>query len=125
MNCCSQSSKGGQLCLASTPPAGGNSQQRSWSYDQRGFLLSESQTIPAQVELGGGRLSDVVEVPIGSLRSPYKDSIDVSTQSQQDRFFNLVESIKNEGVQRPITVQPGDRGRSIRDVVLDFFGYSQ
>ncbi|MCP3994398.1 MAG: hypothetical protein GY722_04930, partial [bacterium] len=33
---------GGRLRLASTPLAGGGSQERSWTYDQRGFLLSES-----------------------------------------------------------------------------------
>ncbi|MCP3999195.1 MAG: hypothetical protein GY722_29640, partial [bacterium] len=32
---------GSRLRLAGTPLAGGGSQERSWTYDQRGFLLSE------------------------------------------------------------------------------------
>ena len=48
----------------------------------------------------------------------------MTTEAKHERYFGLLRSIKDEGVKEPITVEPGNRGPSIREVVLDFFGLS-
>ncbi|MGE4071147.1 MAG: RHS repeat-associated core domain-containing protein [Lysobacterales bacterium] len=79
-----------------------------------------SSTIRAEIS-GSGQIS---EVPVASLLSPNKSTIDVSTSVGMDRYMRVQEAMKNGVEVPPILVQPGSQGIPIRDVRLDAFGES-
>lgn len=81
--------------------------------------LAGRMTITAEVRVGG-RIVETVEVPLSSLRSPFKSAIDVSSRPQQmQRFQDIVRGTTAGDPLPPITVQPGSRGPSISDIFFE------
>ena len=73
----------------------------------------------ANVRDSQGRLIRETEVPIDSLRSPNKSSIDIGTEQQFERFDRIQRGIRNGDNIPSIDVPPGARGVPIRDVGFD------
>jgi hypothetical protein len=78
--------------------------------------LAGKTSITAEVQVGG-RVTETLEVPLESLRSPFKSAIDVSSSpAQMQRFQSILDGTRAGDPLPPITVQPGGRGPSIFDV---------
>lgn len=68
----------------------------------------------------GGRVLETAEVPLESLRSPFKSAIDVSSSpAQMHRFQSIMQGTRAGDPLPPITVQPGTRGPSIFDIFFE------
>jgi hypothetical protein len=62
---------------------------------------------------------ETLEVPLESLRSPFKSAIDVSSSpTQMQRFQRILQGTQAGDPLPPIVVQPGGRGPSIFDVLF-------
>jgi hypothetical protein len=72
-------------------------------------------TIRAIVQCSDGTQSPEVVLSIGSLRSPFKDDIDMSTSRQADRFWSIWNAVRSgrEDQLPAIVVQHGSRGKRI------------
>jgi hypothetical protein len=78
--------------------------------------LAGRTTISAEIRVGG-KVVGTTEVPLSTLRSPFKDAIDVSSSpAQMQRFQSILKGTRAGDALPPITVQPGARGPSIFDV---------
>ncbi len=77
-----------------------------------------STTIKADVMVGE-KLSGTADVPISSLLSPNKSTIEMTTAGQTNRFTSVLDATKNGSSLPPITVTPGSKGIPIKDVTLD------
>jgi hypothetical protein len=84
----------------------------------KAFQLSGATFIRAFIQNADGTLGPETELPIASLRSRYKDEIDMSTNQQADRFWSVWKAIKSGKADQvpPIIVQRGSRGKRIEDV---------
>ncbi len=80
------------------------------------------KTITAHILDKEGKIIDTRELSLDLLRSPYKNSIDVSHQRKMDRFMETLNQIKSGSNPPPIIVQLGSRGVNIEDVNLDSIG---
>ncbi|MES2737425.1 MAG: hypothetical protein V4672_13960 [Verrucomicrobiota bacterium] len=85
--------------------------------------MNGNSTIKASVQQADGT-SILQDVPVDSLHSPFKSSIDVSTPAKRDRFERVKEATETGKQLPPIQVNPGNRGPKIRDVTLDETGES-
>ena len=83
--------------------------------------LVGNKTIPAEIHQKGKQIG-VKDVPIDSLRSPNKNSIDISNNVNSDRFFDTLDKTKAGSTPPPITIQPGNRGIRVRDIEIDLYG---
>ncbi|MCP3998926.1 MAG: RHS repeat-associated core domain-containing protein [bacterium] len=86
---------GSRLRLASTPLAGGGSQERTWAYDQRGFLLSESHP-----EKGTDVVYDLHD-PLGNAGQRVDGPNDVRFSFDRAGRLTAVEEALDEGT-RPL-----------------------
>jgi hypothetical protein len=84
----------------------------------KAFQLAGAQTIRAIIQNPDGTAESEIDVPIDSLRSPYKSDIDMSTTSQADRFWSIWHAITGgRGSQLPpIVIQRGSRGKPVKDI---------
>src|SRR5207248_7837147 len=84
----------------------------------RAFQLAGYSTVRAIVQESDGTQGPEMEVPIDSLRSPFKSDIDMSTTRQADRFWRIWNAIQSgRGNQLPaIVVRRGSRGKRIEDL---------
>src|SRR5262249_43663952 len=84
----------------------------------RAFQLAGYSTIRAIVQRSDGTQSSVVDLPVDSLRSPFKDDIDMSTSRKAGRFWSIWNAIQaGQGDQLPaIIVQRGSRGKRVEDL---------
>src|SRR5713101_8481119 len=84
----------------------------------RAFQLAGYSTIRAVVQRSDGTQNPEVELPIDSLRSRFKDDIDMSTTRQANRFWSIWNAIRSgRADQLPaIVVQHGSRGKPIKDL---------
>jgi hypothetical protein len=84
----------------------------------KAFQLAGYATIRAIVQRPDSTQGPEVELPIDSLRSPFKDDIDMSTAKQASRFWSVWNAIRSgQGDQLPaIIVQHGSRGKRIEDL---------
>lgn len=72
--------------------------------------LMGKQTISARVQNPDGTLQPVMQIAINSLRSPYKDAIDLITQTDVDRWFDVQTGTQRGDLLPPIIIQPGETG---------------
>jgi len=79
-------------------------------------------TIIAHILDKESKVIETTGLSLDLLRSPYKNSIDVSHQRKMDRFMETLNQIKSGSIPPPIIVQLGNRGLKIRDVDLDSIG---
>jgi RHS repeat-associated protein len=80
--------------------------------------LAGKTTVAAEVRVGG-RVVGTMDIPLDSLRSPFKSAIDVSSHpSQMSRFKSILDATRAGDSLPPISVQPGGRGSSISDIVF-------
>jgi hypothetical protein len=81
--------------------------------------LAGQTSIRANVEVGG-RVVETLDVPLSSLRSPFKSAIDItSNPGTMGRFQNILNGTRAGDPLPPITVQPGTRGPSIFDIFFE------
>jgi len=81
--------------------------------------LAGRTSITAEIRVGG-RVVETAEVPLESLRSPFKSAIDVSSSpAQMQRFQSIMQGTRAGDPLPPITVQPGTRGPSIFDIFFE------
>ena len=68
----------------------------------------------------GEMIVQTAEVPLNSLRSPFKGAIDVSSSpAQLQRWDSIMQGASAGDALPPITVQPGSRGPSIFDIFFE------
>jgi len=79
------------------------------------------ETIRANI-YKNNKLIDSVDVPIDSLLSPNKSTIDVSSDAKMDRFMSILNGMKENASLPPIDVEAGCKGVKICDVQLDSLG---
>jgi hypothetical protein len=78
--------------------------------------LTGRQTIRAEVQVRG-KVVETLEAPLSSLRSPFKDAIEISGSPRQlQRWQDVLDATKAGEALPPIAVQPGSQGPSIFDV---------
>jgi hypothetical protein len=83
--------------------------------------LLGNQTIRANI-YKNNKLIDSVDIPIDSLLSPNKSSIDVSSGRKMDRFMNILNGMKGNASLPLIDVEAGCKGVKICDIQLDSLG---
>ena len=81
----------------------------------KAFELSGAQTIRAMIQNPDGTNGPETDVPLDCLRSPHKNSIDMSTNIQADRFWRIWKGIQG-GQSAMIPPIPGGRGILIKDI---------
>jgi RHS repeat-associated protein len=81
--------------------------------------LLGQKTIPAIIE---GQENKIVNLPIETLKSPNKTNIDVSTNTNMDRWMNVFDQTREGSIPPPIRVQPGTNGVPIANVGFDTVG---
>lgn len=91
----------------------------------KSYELLDKSTIPAEVMDEEGNTIDLCNVSVESLRVTTKQSIDVSTQKEWERFMKTFNQVKAGLPIEPILVTPGTHGKMIRDVQLDPTGENQ
>ena len=79
-------------------------------------------TINAHILDTESKIIDTRELSLDLLRSPYKESIDVSHRRKMDRFMEILNEIRSGFSPPPIIVQLGNRGLKISEVKLDSIG---
>ncbi len=72
--------------------------------------LMEKQTISARVQNPDGTLQPMIQVTLDSLRSPYKDAIDLITQTDVDRWHDVQTGTQRGDPLPPIIIQPEETG---------------
>lgn len=80
-------------------------------------------TIIAEIMDEEGNTVEVRAVAIADLRVTTKNSIDVSTQVDWERFMKIFELVKS-AVPAPILVTFGARGKTLDEIALDSTGVS-
>jgi RHS repeat-associated protein len=81
------------------------------------------KTITANILNESSEIVDIVEIPLSSLYSPNKLSIDFYTDIGKDRFMKIVDEVKS-GSTMPIDVKHGCKGPKLCDVIVDIYGDS-
>ncbi len=82
-------------------------------------------SIPAEISDADGNLIEIREVPLEALRVNAKNSIDVSTLKQWERFMDTLNLIKAGSPTPPIIVHPGTRGCKLAEIWLDKTGTAE
>ncbi|CAM2070267.1 hypothetical protein SCOR_33150 [Sulfidibacter corallicola] len=62
------------------------------------------------------------DISINNLRSPHKDSIDMSTQEMRDRFKSVMDATRKGEIKTPIEVTPGGNGPKISEIQFTIGG---
>lgn len=91
----------------------------------KSYELLGRPVIPAEIIDEEGNAIAKRDVPLDSLRVTTKQSIDVSTQRDWERFMKTFNRVKADLPTPPILVTPGDKGRKLQDIQLDPTGEAE
>lgn len=90
----------------------------------KSFQMLGKETIDANIFDGSGNLLKTQPVSVNSLLSPNKSAIELFTEKDKNRFFNLFNDLKSGSpLKRPIDVNVGSRGIPIKDIEFDYYNY--
>ncbi|MES2949848.1 MAG: RHS repeat-associated core domain-containing protein, partial [Pseudomonadota bacterium] len=84
--------------------------------------LLGKKTVPANIFSPDGKLIGQGDIPISALRSPHKDSVDMSNQINVDRYMSVQKGMQQGDDIPRIDVTPGNRGVSVKDIKFDTTG---
>jgi hypothetical protein len=87
--------------------------------------LLGNQTVPANIFNAEGKLVGQGNIAVDALRSPNKSVIDMSTQTDVNRYMRIQNGLQQGNTLPPINVTPGSRGVRIEDIIFDATGGSR